>query len=149
MEFQDGDCGLQLPPGRHQQLVFPAGETTWLNRQNWWVRETWCGSGDFALVLHLYKSCTDEFAFVKPGEDGRAVLEKGGPKNDFFWNLDLPDTDERLREIGEIVGPKDFAEIVLKPQAGLACLHTPCRSTLNKLQANANANARVEANSKF
>ncbi|CAK8996361.1 A disintegrin and metalloproteinase with thrombospondin motifs 9, partial [Durusdinium trenchii] len=116
MEFQDGDCGLQLPPGRHQQLVFPAGETTWLNRQNWWVRETWCGSGDFALVLHLYKSCTDEFAFVKPGEDGRAVLEKGGPKNDFFWNLDLPDTDERLREIGEIVGPKDFAEIVLKPQ---------------------------------
>ena len=86
MEFEDGDCRLELGPGKHQTVKLQAGQTTWLNRQNFWVHEVWCGSGDFAPSLHLYKSCTDEFAFVKPGEDGRALLDKppGGPKNDFF-----------------------------------------------------------------
>ena len=125
MEFQDGDCGLKLPPGSHKELTLKEGQTTWLNRQNWWVHEVWCGEGDFALSLHLYKSCTDEFAFVKKQDDGSADLDKpeGGPKNDFFWNLPdigLPVTDDRIKEIGQKDRPKDFVETVLK-EVQLAC----------------------------
>ncbi|CAK9039962.1 unnamed protein product [Durusdinium trenchii] len=127
MEFEHGDCGLSLPHGKHQKLMLKAPATTWLNRQNWWTHEVWCGSdnpGDFALSLHLYKSCTDEFAFVKPPANGRAVLAKGGPKNDFFWNLreegmGLLDTDDRVKEIGQGEGgrPKNFVETVLSAHA--------------------------------
>eukprot|EP00438_Fugacium_kawagutii_P002370 Skav200999 [mRNA] locus=scaffold991:172808:173936:+ [translate_table: standard] len=113
MKFKDGDCGLKLPPGEHDTLILKAGDTTWLNRQNWWVHEVWCGAGDFALSLHLYKSCTDEFAFVKPADEkSTAEIAKGAPKNDFFWNLaeglGLSKGDWRIKDIDQPGGPTDF-----------------------------------------
>eukprot|EP00438_Fugacium_kawagutii_P002588 Skav214077 [mRNA] locus=scaffold2927:42483:43688:- [translate_table: standard] len=128
MKFKDGDCGLKLPLGvlgrqiEHDTLILKAGDTTWLNRQNWWVHEVWCGAGDFALSLHLYKSCTDEFAFVKPADEKTtAEIAKGAPKNDFFWNLadglGLSKEDKRITEIDGPEGPRDFVRVVLNNKA--------------------------------
>ena len=46
------------------------------------------------------------------------------PKMIFFWNLQaegigLPDTDERIKEIGQNDRPKDFVETVLVQHACL------------------------------
>ena len=106
-------------------LQVGAGKTAWMNRSNWYVHEVECegsraGNRDgVALPLHVYKSCVDEFEFVRGGEAVR-----GNPSNDFFWDLDLPDTDPRLHE-----GVPDFESATCggrgSPQAGedLVVLH--------------------------
>ena len=56
-----------------------------MNRSNWYVHEVECegsraGNRDgIALPLHVYKSCVDEFEFVRGGEAVR-----GNPSNEFF-----------------------------------------------------------------
>ena len=97
MSFKTGDCKLQFPdPKPREVLELQAGDTTWLNRQSWFVHAVHCSNDDtiepkdFTLSIHFYKSCTDEFAFMAAGEGGR-VVKKGQPKNDLFWNYDLED----------------------------------------------------------
>lgn len=108
--FKNGHCGLQgLPVEGTQELTLSAGETTWLNRQNNFVHQVECHTNDtFALSLHLYKSCTDEFAF----DTGR-TFAKGSPKNDYFWNVDLPAEHPKAREVGREGMPRDFVKEVL------------------------------------
>lgn len=97
MSFKTGDCKLQFPdPEPREVLELQAGDTTWLNRQSWFVHAVHCSNDDtikpkdFTLSIHFYKSCTDEFAFMAAAEGSR-VVKKGQPKNDLFWNYDLED----------------------------------------------------------
>ena len=102
MEFTGNDGRLGLGRKKLKTLELGAGQTTWLNRQNWWVHKVECNQKHpFALSLHLYKSCTDAFAFVKPDRSTTsrtnfALIEKGMPSNDYFWNIDLPESDPRV-----------------------------------------------------
>ena len=94
------------------------GMTTWLNRQNNFVHEVWCDPDEgllFAMSVHLYKSCDDEFAFVNDfahPEGHYKRIAKVNPSNDFFWNINLPEEDERVKEVRR-EEVKDFA-VVLK-----------------------------------
>lgn len=98
IRWDDGDGGLILPATPQEVLFLRPGQTTWMNRSNWFVHEVACSAehpenqDGFALSLHVYKSCVDEFEFV--GERLRHVV----PSNDFFWNIDLPYDDARLFE---------------------------------------------------
>eukprot|EP00435_Cladocopium_sp_Y103_P048992 s1733_g14.t1 len=96
MTFRKGDCQLDSLDAQPQEvLMLKAGETTWLNRQSWFVHAVECANDasieppdfNFTLSIHFYKSCTDEFAFVADGAHGKAV-RKAQPKNDLFWNND-------------------------------------------------------------
>ena len=109
--FKNGDCGLQgLPAEGTQELTLEAGQTTWLNRQNNFVHQVECHENDpFALSLHVYKSCTDEFAF----DTGR-TFAKGSPENDYFWNVDLPAKHPKVQEVGREGKPRDFVKEVLE-----------------------------------
>eukprot|EP00439_Symbiodinium_sp_Y106_P066329 s3253_g10.t2 len=106
----DGQLGLPNEEQSVSVLLLTAGDTTWLNRQNWWVHQAQCHADfDFAMSVHLYKSCSDAFAFMRPTTgytealikvQGAGTLEKGMPSNDYFWNFDLPASDKRVKEIG-------------------------------------------------
>eukprot|EP00971_Amphidinium_carterae_P192676 3823553-Amphidinium_carterae.1 len=98
MSWKNGDAGLKLGPGAHQSLQLAEGDTTWMNRANWYVHEVAAiarpGNGfGFAMSLHVYKSCKTEFGMVKGG-----VLKLASPENDFFWNINLEKDDPRLHE---------------------------------------------------
>ncbi|CAE7939344.1 ANKS1A, partial [Symbiodinium sp. KB8] len=131
IKFKGDDGQLDLPNEDQTVLKLTTGNTTWLNRQNWWVHQVQCHDDfDFALSVHLYKSCSDAFAFMKPTTghteaaaltqvEGARALEKGMPNNDYFWNISLPASDERVKEIGcpagsgQSAGPLDFEKHVL------------------------------------
>ncbi|CAE7667296.1 ANKRD44 [Symbiodinium necroappetens] len=131
IKFKGDDGQLDLPNEDQAVLKLTTGNTTWLNRQNWWVHQVQCHDDfDFALSVHLYKSCSDAFAFMKPTTghteapaltqvEGARALEKGMPNNDYFWNISLPASDERVKEIGcpadsgQSAGPLDFEKHVL------------------------------------
>ena len=96
MKFQKGDCGLDsLNTEPQEVLTLEKGDTTWLNRQSWFVHAVECSNDasieppDFTLSIHFYKSCTDEFAFVADGPHGKKEVKKAQPKNDLFWNCGL------------------------------------------------------------
>eukprot|EP00439_Symbiodinium_sp_Y106_P051977 s1373_g6.t4 len=138
IKFKGDDGQLGLPNEEQSTLKFTTGDTTWLNRQNWWVHQVQCHDDfDFALSVHLYKSCSDAFAFIKPTTghteaaaltkvEGAGALEKGMPNNDYFWNISLPASDERVKEIGrpadndQSAGPLDFGKYVLNEAPGRA-----------------------------
>ena len=104
-KVDDGQLGLPNEEQSVSVLLLTAGDTTWLNRQNWWVHQAQCHDDfDFAMSVHLYKSCSDAFAFMRPTTgytealtkvQGAGTLEKGMPSNDYFWNFDLPASDKR------------------------------------------------------
>jgi hypothetical protein len=72
--------------------------TVWLNRTNWFCHVVRCpknhpdNQDGFAASVHVYKNCTDEFAFEDPSSN---KIIKRNPKNDFTWNVDVPGTDPR------------------------------------------------------
>mmetsp|Transcript_19029 Transcript_19029/g.44398 ORF Transcript_19029/g.44398 Transcript_19029/m.44398 type:complete len:685 (+) Transcript_19029:94-2148(+) len=104
MTWRSGDGGLpDLPRRGTNTLHLVAGQTTWLNRANWFVHEVTAthqlNQSCFGMSLHVYKSCSDEFAFVTSQNE----VQLGNPKNDLFWNIDLPGSDPRLNE-----GVQDF-----------------------------------------
>lgn len=119
--FKNGDCGLQgLPAEGTQELTLEAGQTTWLNRQNNFVHQVECHRNDpFALSLHLYKGITDDFAF----DTGR-TFAKSPPKNDYFWNVDLPAEHPKVHEVGREGMPRDFVKEVLDRPALRRALKT-------------------------
>ena len=39
IEWSDGDAGLTLPSGQHSVLKVKAGQTTWMNRANWFCHK--------------------------------------------------------------------------------------------------------------
>eukprot|EP00933_Yihiella_yeosuensis_P051192 TRINITY_DN49061_c0_g1_i1.p1 TRINITY_DN49061_c0_g1~~TRINITY_DN49061_c0_g1_i1.p1 ORF type:complete len:504 (+),score=49.00 TRINITY_DN49061_c0_g1_i1:64-1575(+) len=88
------------------------GMMTWLNRQNFHVHEVSVpntGSArfaGFALSVHLYKSCTDEFEFVHGGK-----AQKSNPANDLLWIWQAPLDDPRFKDFDN--GVPNFAEKVL------------------------------------
>ncbi|CAE7730965.1 ANKRD44 [Symbiodinium sp. CCMP2592] len=132
IKFKGDDGQLGLPNEEQSTLKLTTGDTTWLNRQNWWVHQVQCHDDfDFALSVHLYKSCSDAFAFMKPTGaltkvEGGGALEKGMPNNDYFWNISLSASDERVKEIGrpaehdQSAGPLDFEKHVLFEVPGRA-----------------------------
>lgn len=98
IRWKSGDAGLALPQGTNS-LSIKAGQTTWMNRANWYCHQIESTPDDdtgFALSLHVYRSCTDEFAFISEVD---CVAQKSNPANDFFWNIDLPADDERVPEV--------------------------------------------------
>mmetsp|Transcript_60636 Transcript_60636/g.100745 ORF Transcript_60636/g.100745 Transcript_60636/m.100745 type:complete len:263 (+) Transcript_60636:1-789(+) len=120
MKWRNGDAGVTLPPGEHTWLPLFSGQTTWMDRANWFVHKVHCpngrpGNGDgFALSLHVYKSCTDEFEFM----DGSWAVKRN-PINDLFWNLDLPRSDVRVHEA------KDFGQLILHTPLQLPLMWNP------------------------
>ena len=105
MTWKTGDGGLSDLATETATLKLSAGQTTWLNRAHWFVHDVAASSdhvengNGFAMSLHVYKSCTDEFTFVTRQNEA----QKGNPKNDLIWNIDLEATDPRLNE-----GVQDF-----------------------------------------
>eukprot|EP00971_Amphidinium_carterae_P151942 3011317-Amphidinium_carterae.1 len=98
MSWKNGDAGLELGDDVYDTLQLKEGDTTWMNRANWYVHEVAAKERPenrfgFAISLHVYKSCETEFGMVKGG-----VLKLGSPENDYFWNIDLAEDDERVRE---------------------------------------------------
>ncbi|CAE7033399.1 ADAMTS9 [Symbiodinium sp. CCMP2456] len=140
IKFKGNDGQLGLPNEGQSVLKLTTGDTTWLNRQNWWVHQVQCHDDfDFALSVHLYKSCSDAFAFMKPitghtealtKVEGAGTLEKGMPNNDYFWNVSLPASDKRVEEIGrpadnaQSAGPLDFELLEEQKEAQDKLLHT-------------------------
>ncbi len=126
MRFRRGDCKLDSLPERPQEVLqLKAGDTTWLNRQSWFVHAVECSNDhsieprEFALSIHFYMSCTDEFAFVSNGEQPQTVM-KAQPKNDLFWNFDLPkDHPHYLKHYQDADGNQipvpDFETEILQP----------------------------------
>lgn len=98
IRWNDGDGGLRLAAMSQEVLFLRSGHTTWMNRSNWFVHEVECNADHpenrdgFAVSLHVYKSCVDEFELC--GDRARHVI----PSNDFFWNIDLPFDDARLQQ---------------------------------------------------
>ncbi|CAE7363443.1 ADAMTS9 [Symbiodinium sp. CCMP2592] len=125
IEFTGNDGRLELGVEKKTVLQLKAGDTTWLNRQNWFVHQFECHEEcTFAMSVHLYMDCTDAFAVVQgpAGEENQLQrvesLEKqaiinGCPNIDFFWNIDLPAEDPRVMEVGGPCGPHDFETAVL------------------------------------
>mmetsp|Transcript_414 Transcript_414/g.1171 ORF Transcript_414/g.1171 Transcript_414/m.1171 type:complete len:332 (-) Transcript_414:61-1056(-) len=72
-----------------------APQTTWMDRQNFFCHSVSSppDNDGLAISLHVYKSCTDEFAF-----DSAGTVVRANPANDFFWNFDLPPDDLRVSE---------------------------------------------------
>ena len=111
-------------PGK-KAIKMSKGMTTWLNRQNNFVHEVWCDPREghpFAMSVHLYKSCDDEFAWVQdehhPSGGYFKMIVKGNPSNDFFWNISLPEDDRRVQEVREgKVNVKDFATVLNEGKA--------------------------------
>lgn len=79
------------------RTTLQAPQTTWMDRQNFFCHRVSSRKENdgLAISLHVYKSCIDEFAFES--SKGGAILHKN-PKNDFFWNIDLPSDDPRVQE---------------------------------------------------
>lgn len=126
MRFRRGDCKLDsLPQRPHEVLQLRAGDTTWLNRESWFVHAVECGNDnsikprEFALSIHIYMSCTDEFAFVSNGDQPKTVM-KAQPKNDLSWNFDLPKEHPHYLkhyqdEKGNQIRVPDFEAEILQP----------------------------------
>ena len=110
-------------PGK-EAIKMRKGMTTWLNRQNNFVHEVWCDPDEglpFAMSVHLYKSCDDEFAWVQDEHHPKKgyyknQIVKGTPSNDFFWNFTLPEDDVRVQEVRK-GAVKDFATVLNEGKA--------------------------------
>lgn len=109
IQWKQGDANMELPAEVNYHIPVQAGQTTWLNRNFWFCHQVSAPATEplnadgFALSLHVYKSCMDEFSF----QSGNEVV-KSNPTNDFFWNIDLPADDPRLQE-----NTPDFGRLVL------------------------------------
>jgi len=91
-----------------------------MDQANWFVHEIDVpddpvNKDGFALSVHVYKSCTDEFEFVDermveldtaPGS--RSSFRKSNPINDLFYNIDLDRSDVRNHEA------LDFNQLVMQ-----------------------------------
>merc|ERR1719191_272624 len=120
--WENGDGHLyDIPQGqRLTWLTLKPNQTTWMNRSNWFCHTVRTPNVDenkrgYALSLHVYKSCRDEFEFIQTdlqkqaaGDRNFSVNVKKNPANDFFWNIDLDENDPRIR----VDNVPDFMEAI-------------------------------------
>eukprot|EP00667_Euglena_gracilis_P003622 EG_transcript_3631 len=96
------------------EAIARPGNFAWLDRANYFVHEV-AATDDFpfALSIHLYKSCIDEFEFLGQTLQTGVQIRKSNPRNDFVWLRDSDNYHDARREELRRHPETDFERLVL------------------------------------